>query len=226
MRETVRPHARTDYRQPAPVYAQALRGFGLDIPPETLIQRAQTSSAEIRQEMAALAVLIAEKKSWSDANYRAVIARLKMKQLTADEVLPYYQDIIGQIEDIIRRERIITLLDRAMSIRLGSEAENAAQPAPHMLPLPLTGGTGEERGTFVLTSGTPPAAAEETETFDDFTFAAGTWTLTAHEGRPGHELQFAAMVERGVSLARSYFAFNSVNVEGWALYAEAELKPY
>jgi uncharacterized protein (DUF885 family) len=34
------------------------------------------------------------------------------------------------------------------------------------------------------------------------------------------------MVERGVSLARSMFAFNSVNVEGWALYAEAEMVPY
>lgn len=29
-----------------------------------------------------------------------------------------------------------------------------------------------------------------------------------------------------MSLARSLFAFNSVNVEGWALYAEAETKPY
>jgi uncharacterized protein (DUF885 family) len=34
------------------------------------------------------------------------------------------------------------------------------------------------------------------------------------------------MVERGVSLARTLFAFNSVNVEGWALYAEAEMLPY
>jgi uncharacterized protein (DUF885 family) len=34
------------------------------------------------------------------------------------------------------------------------------------------------------------------------------------------------MVEGGVSLARSIFAFNSVNVEGWALYCEAEMKPY
>ena len=34
------------------------------------------------------------------------------------------------------------------------------------------------------------------------------------------------MVERGVSLARTMFAFNSVNVEGWALYAEAEMVPY
>lgn len=226
VRETVLPAARTDFRQPAPVYAQALRGFGLDIPPETLIERAQTSSAEIRQEMAALAVLIAEKNNWADANYRAVITRLKKDQLDADAVVPFYENIIRQVEDIIRRERIVTLPDRPMSIRLGSEAENAAQPAPHMLPPPLTGGTGKERGTFVLTSGTPPTEGEETETFDDFTFAAGTWTLTAHEGRPGHELQFAAMVERGVSLARSFFAFNSVNVEGWALYAEAELKPY
>jgi uncharacterized protein (DUF885 family) len=29
-----------------------------------------------------------------------------------------------------------------------------------------------------------------------------------------------------VSLARSLYAFNSVNVEGWALYAEAEMVPY
>ncbi len=31
------------------------------------------------------------------------------------------------------------------------------------------------------------------------------------------------MVERGVSQARMLYAFNSVNVEGWALYAEAEM---
>jgi uncharacterized protein (DUF885 family) len=62
--------------------------------------------------------------------------------------------------------------------------------------------------------------------FDDFTFEAASWTLTVHEGRPGHELQFASVVENGVSLARAIFALNSVNVEGWALYAEAEMKPY
>jgi uncharacterized protein (DUF885 family) len=52
------------------------------------------------------------------------------------------------------------------------------------------------------------------------------WTLTAHEARPGHELQYASMVERGVSMARAIFAFNSANVEGWALYAEALVMPY
>jgi ketosteroid isomerase-like protein len=44
--------------------------------------------------------------------------------------------------------------------------------------------------------------------------------------RPGHELQFAAMVERGVSQARAIFAFNSTNVEGWGLYSEFIMKPF
>jgi uncharacterized protein (DUF885 family) len=39
-------------------------------------------------------------------------------------------------------------------------------------------------------------------------------------------VQFAAMVETGVSIARAIFAMNSTNVEGWALYAEAEMKPF
>ena len=61
---------------------------------------------------------------------------------------------------------------------------------------------------------------------DDFNYDAIAWTLTAHEARPGHELQFAGMLERGVSTARVVFAFNSANVEGWALYAEAVMKQY
>ena len=34
------------------------------------------------------------------------------------------------------------------------------------------------------------------------------------------------MVERGVSLARAMFAFNSTNVEGWGLYSEWFMLPY
>jgi uncharacterized protein (DUF885 family) len=34
------------------------------------------------------------------------------------------------------------------------------------------------------------------------------------------------MIENGVSIARAIFAANSTNIEGWALYAEAVVKPY
>jgi uncharacterized protein (DUF885 family) len=89
----------------------------------------------------------------------------------------------------------------------------------------LIGNTGEQ-GQFVLPVSNPAAAGKPGEAYDDFNFPAVAWTLSAHEGRPGHELQFSAMIERGVSQARTLYAFNSVNVEGWALYAEAEMQPY
>ena len=61
---------------------------------------------------------------------------------------------------------------------------------------------------------------------DDFLNDSIAWSLTVHEARPGHEMQFASMIENGVSQARSIYAFNSANVEGWALYAEAVMFPY
>jgi uncharacterized protein (DUF885 family) len=222
----VLPRARTDFRLPAELYADNLKNVGLDIPPQELMQKALVSFGEIRNEMQALAPLVAKEHGLTVTDYRDVIKALKKDQVPKDQVEAYYAGVIKQVEDIIRRERIVTLPGRAMIMRLASEAENAAQPAPHMQPPPLINNKGE-RGQFVLTTGNPPAKdGAKTDGYDDFTHRAAAWTLTAHEGRPGHELQFSAMVERGVSQARSLFAFNSVNVEGWALYAEAEMKPY
>jgi uncharacterized protein (DUF885 family) len=92
-----------------------------------------------------------------------------------------------------------------------------------MQPPRLLGNHGE-RGTFVLPLNVPSNG--KMQNVDDFTFDAASWTLTAHEARPGHELQFDSIVERGVSIARAVFAFNSTNVEGWGLYAEWVMKPY
>jgi uncharacterized protein (DUF885 family) len=39
-------------------------------------------------------------------------------------------------------------------------------------------------------------------------------------------MQFSSILESGVSLTRALFAFNSANVEGWGLYAEAIMRPY
>jgi hypothetical protein len=224
IRTTILPKARTDARLPAELYADNLKNIGLDIPPQELIKKAELAFGEIRNEMKALAPLVAKEHGFADPDYRAVIRELKKAQLTKAEVEPYYHEVITKIEAIIRREKIVTLPGRPMQMRLASEAENAAQPAPHFQPPPLIGAKNEQ-GVFVLTTSSPGAGGKAVS-FDDFTYQAGAWTLTAHEGRPGHDLQFAAMVERGVSLARSLFAFNSVNVEGWALYAEAETKPY
>ena len=225
VRRTVLPHARGDFRLPPELYAHNLKNIGLGISPEELIRKALLEYAEVQNELQTLAPLVARERGYPETDYREVVRHLKKEQLGPSEIEPYYHEVIAKIEETIRRERIATLPDRPMVMRLASEAESAAEPAPHMQPPRLINNKGE-RGEFVLPLGNPQAGANASDAYDDFTFKAAAWTLTAHEGRPGHELQFSAMVERGVSQARSIFAFNSVNVEGWALYSESEFKPY
>jgi uncharacterized protein (DUF885 family) len=94
-----------------------------------------------------------------------------------------------------------------------------------MNPPPFLHNTGQ-RGEFVLPLNIPSANGGSEDKYDDFTFDAVAWTLTAHEARPGHELQFDSMVEHGVSLARALYAFNSTNAEGWGLYSEYIMQPF
>lgn len=225
VRATILPLARTDHRLPPEVYADRLRQIGVDIEPRELIAKALTSFAEMRNQITITAALVAREHKLADADYRAVIKALKQQQISTDKVMPLYAERLSQIEAAVREHHIVSLPERPALIRLATPAENARQPAPHMNPPRLIGNTGEY-GEFVLMTGLPPDAHGKTLVFDDFTHQAGSWTLTAHEARPGHELQFAKMLETGVSTARAVFAFNSVNAEGWALYAEAEMQPY
>jgi len=225
VKSTVLPHARNDFRLPPEIYANNLKRVGLDISPQELIRKAELEYMETQAQMQMMAPDVARAEGFSATDYRDVIKDLKKQQLDRNSIEPYYHDIIGKIEDIIRKQNIVSLPNRQMIMRVASEAESAAEPAPHMDPPPLINNHGE-RGTFVLPLGNPPNGNGKNEAYDDFTCKACAWTLTAHEGRPGHELQFSAMVEHGVSLARSLFAFNSVNVEGWALYSEFMMMPY
>jgi hypothetical protein len=225
VRREVLPHARDDFRRQPEIYAQELKAVGLDISPQDLIRKAEFEYAEIQDELQSKAAEVAKIRGLKDSDYRSVIRELKKDQLPASEVEAYYRGIIARIEETIHKEHMIALPDRPLSMRLASDAESAAQPAPHYLPPTIIGNTGE-RGFFVIPQARGNPSANPAEVYDDFSYKAVAWTLSAHEGRPGHDLQFTAMVERGVSQARSIFAFNSVNVEGWALYSEAEFLPY
>ena len=223
LRAEVMPRATEDFRLPAPLYAYSLEQYGIDMPVEELTSRAKVAFREIQNEMQVLARLIAERDGLPSSDYRDVLRHLKEAQLEGDAILTHYQKTIAELERMIEQASVVTLPERDMRIRVASEAEAAATPAPNMRPPRMIGNTGE-MGEFVLPLRIPGEDGEEIG-FDDFTFEAAAWTLTVHEGRPGHELQFASIVEKGVSQARILYAFNSVNVEGWALYAEAEMKP-
>ena len=222
-RETVLPEARDTARLPEELYALNLRNVGIDMAPREAMSQARRGFYEIRAQMEALAPQIAEKNGWPETDMGGVMKRLKAQTIPNDEIEAFYRDINSQLEAKVRENDIVSLPDTQLQMRVASEAESAAQPAPHMRPPRLIGNTGEQ-GTFVLTVGNPTAG--EGDAYNDFNFPAAAWTLSAHEARPGHEMQFAALVEQGVSLARMLYAFNSVNVEGWALYAEAEMMPH
>src|SRR5271169_6446668 len=225
VKENILPKARTDFRLPPQKYALALEGYGIDIPPAKIAAMAHAAFAQYQAEMAPLAAQVAKARGLPLSDYRSVIAELKKQQITGDAILPFFEGRLHEIERIVLAKNLVTLPDRPAIIRLATAAETVRNPAPHMSPPPFLHNTGQ-RGEFVLPLNIPSATGGEADKYDDFTFDAVAWTLTAHEARPGHELQFDSMVEHGISLARVLYAFNSTNVEGWGLYAEYMMQPY
>lgn len=221
MRDNVLPKARDSFRLPAEAYLRTFRSQGInDLTPDELAQKAHASFNAIQQQMGVVAGKIASEKHLPSADYRDVMLALKADQIPGDKILPLYHSRLNQIEGIIRDHDIVTLPAGETVIRLATPAEAASAPSPQMVPPPLVDNHGEH-GQFVL-----PLLTADGQRFDDFTYDAMAWPVTAHEARPGHELQFDSMVDRGVSLARAIYADNSANVEGWGLYSESLIEPY
>jgi uncharacterized protein (DUF885 family) len=225
IRSNVMPKGRSDFRLQPEEYALALEGYGVDLPPEQLTAMAHAAFTADQAKMTTLAAQVAKEHGWSFTDYRDVIRELKKTQITGDAILPFYRARLKAIEDIVVAKGLVTLPARPAIIRLATAAETAEQPAPHMVPPPLLNNTGQ-KGEFVLPLNIPSSNGGADDKYDDFTFDAIAWTMTAHEARPGHELQFDSMLEHGVSLARALYAFNSTNVEGWGLYSEWMMEPY
>lgn len=217
------PRARAGNQLPPEIYADNLKNYGVYAEPGVLIASAQYSYQLLRSEMKALAAQIAKQRGWEKDDLLSVIAALKKQQLPEDKVLATYQQRLAEIEAIIRREDIVTLPERDARIRMATPAEAAAIPASFMTPPQLINNTGQY-GEFVLVQSNP-ALGDEAK-MDDWGHDAITWALTVHEARPGHELQFARLVEDGTSLARAIYAMNSANAEGWGLYAESIMHEY
>lgn len=221
----VLPKTHTDFRLPPEEYKLELESYGIDIPPAEIAKMAHAAFTDIQNQMKPLAEQIAKKNNLPSSDYRDVIKFLKKDQIIGDSIMPIYKKHLSDIEGIIREHHLVTLPNRPAIIRLATTAETAQSPAPHMVPPPFLNNTGQ-RGVFVLPLNMPPAPGEKVDKYDDFTFDAASWTIIAHEARPGHELQFDKMVEEGVSQARALYAFNSTNVEGWGLYSEYITRPY
>jgi uncharacterized protein (DUF885 family) len=218
LQKQIQPQARQTNLLPYAIYADNLKNNGVLTDPQTLMERARFEFIEIQDEMRTLAKVIAEQEKMTSSDYRDVIRTLKHRTVAPDKLLSFYQERLAQIEKLAEENNIVSLPKRPTIIRLGSAAETAEVPAPHMNPPRLIDNHGEY-GEFVIPNGKDGLDK-------DFINEGESWTLTAHEARPGHDLQFTSMIDNGVSMARSVFADNSANVEGWAVYMEAMMEPY
>lgn len=215
VRTSILPMARRDHKLPKELYALALYRIGHRASPEKIRSVAREEFKKSLVEYRAIASEIAKRDGLSDSTPKAVLKHLK-KHVETDpaKVRAVYQKADAELSAEIVKRDLVTLPKTPLRIRVASEAESRIQPVPHLTTPPFIGNTGE-RPEFVV-----PVGSADKLAFDDFAFVAAAKSLTAHEGRPGHDLQFSAALDRGVSTIRANYAFNSVNVEGWALYAE------
>ncbi len=221
--ETILPNTRADAVLPRELYELRLKDWGVDDSPEALMKTGQVAFVNIRNEMMALAPLVAAEKGFDTTDYREVIMRLKEDQVPGDELMERYRATMVELDLIIERENLVSLPDEPARVRMATPAETAQMPAAHLSVPRLVGNTGEFPEFIVPTISKNEDGSWPTS---DYAYPAMMWTLAAHEARPGHEMQYTTMLRGGVSTARALFAFNSANVEGWALYAEAITKPY
>ncbi|MEM7594301.1 MAG: DUF885 domain-containing protein, partial [Cyanobacteria bacterium P01_A01_bin.83] len=199
---------------PQELYIFSLQEQGVEMPLEELMQQAHNAFFQVQQQMSALAPKIAQKKGLKVANYRDVIQLLQQEQLSAQDTLHLYRQRAQELETIIQREHLVTLPEAEFNIRLATAQENKNFPVPLY---------DASNSTFVI-----PVLQnqEKARLYNDFTNPAMSWTLTVHEGRPGHDLQHAIVKNQNLSRARTDFAVNATNIEGWATYAEELMRPY
>jgi hypothetical protein len=229
VRAEVLPRCPIDRRLPPELYAFRLRNtYGVDMPPSALARVARAAFRETQAEMQGLAGQVAEARQLSAGDYQTVISVLKRDQLHTNAIVAEYGRRLEDINHIIEREKLMTLPPGQPHIRLATAAEAAYAVAPQTnCPLSRTKPTDEQQCETVLPVTLPAGtAAPQASTLDDYTFAAASWTLAAHEIRPGHELQYDAMIARGVSRVRTSLGVKLANPEGWALYAESLMRPY
>ncbi len=220
VKSEILPKARAKAQLPRDLYAFNLKATGFDVSPEELIEIGEAGYKELYPRYEALAKNLAKKYHLKSSKPKDVVAYFKKKQITKrDEVEKLYRDADARLKEIIIKNRIASLPSQPLVIRLGGDAESKAAPVPHLNPPPFVNNKGE-RPEFIVPT------AKDKMPYDDFTHKYAAIMLTAHEGRPGHDLQFSRMLEGGMSIIRATYAMNSVNVEGWALYAEDMVYPY
>ena len=221
IRNSILPKTRKSPRLPLELYKLSLKSIGVDSNPNGMIKLGKKEFDKLYQKYERLAATIAKKNNLQSSAPAYVVNFLKTNQVTRlEEVEKLYHQSAERLHKIIADNDLVTLPKTPLKIRMASDAESKASPVPHLNPPPLINNSG------ILPEFVVPTSSTGQVPFNDFSYESAATILTAHEGRPGHDLQFTRMIENPPSIIRARYAMNSVNVEGWALYAEDLVYPF
>ncbi|MBW8309036.1 MAG: DUF885 domain-containing protein [Candidatus Paracaedibacteraceae bacterium] len=217
---TLRPHASLESLLPRDLYLTYLRLYGVYDLPETLIDRAKKDWDIYYKRYQDLALKIAQERGISITNPAQLVLALERETGSDDPqlVMERYEAAQAQMEEYIIRDNLMTLPGRPIRMRVGTAAEEATFPVPHVITPNFIGNTGTVWPEFVLCDLLGNSSSMTAD------------PLIVHEGRPGHDLQFSRMVELylegKLNLIETVIASNSANAEGWAHYVEYLMTDY
>lgn len=215
------PYTRKQPMLPSEIYQRLLAAQGVKETPEQLIIKGRKDFDTLFKQYNQLAKKLAAKYNLKGKTGRDVIQYFKKNKITsAKQALDLYETAAQKLETIIKKHDLVSLPPKKLRIRVASLAESRANPVPH-LDIPPLKNNGDQRAEFII-----PIDEKGALPFDDFSYEHAAMALTAHEGRPGHDLQFSYILDHPISTIRARYAQNATNVEGWALYAEDMVFPY
>lgn len=219
---TIAPHAKGDFAAGRAAFEQLYRtSYHLDMTPDEVRAVGARVLGETKAEMTALA----KKIDPSAPGFLPVLAALKKKHPTEDQLLPTYRREVLRVRKFLVDKRVVPFPDGddceviETPVFLRSTLTAAYDQAPPFDPV--------TKGFFFVSPVDPKASAAEREaTLSEHDFGDVVDTAV-HEVYPGHHLQLS-FARRHPSLVRKITG-PSIFAEGWALYTEellAELGYY
>lgn len=215
------PYSRKSVKLPEELYLLFLRGQGIDLSPERIYELGRRDFLSLWSDFEKLANKLA--KNWNLPSNRPkdVMNFLKKKKIdNATEAMDLFATANAKIVNIVKKHNLVSLNNVQPRMRIVSLGQNSSSPIPHLEVPPLVTGT-KKRPEFLI-----PIDEKGVLAFDDFSYQAAVLPIMAHEVTPGHNLQFSYIFGQPISLIRSRYTNNTVNIEGWAAYAERLLWPY
>ncbi len=200
--DTILPRARSDPRLPAALYASHLRVHGIDMSQHELLGRARAAIRERRRELREL------------TRQLKADARPVDRESPSPDVVELHRRRLRQLRRLFRRQDILSLPRSGFRLKIATAAEAAWLPYPQTRVPPILG---RWRGDVEIVLATNDVASPA-----EGDLPANSWIVTAHE--MAHAIQLASLDDT-LPRARTIFTTSS-DLEGWAVYLEAELAPY